>query len=54
MIGLPATTRIHVAVAPADLRLGYDGLARLARDVLKQDPLSGHLFVFSDRRRDRI
>ena len=54
MIGLPATTRIHVAVAPADLRLGYDGLARLARDVLEQDPLSGHLFVFSNRRRDRI
>ena len=54
MIGLPATLRIFVAVAPTDLRLGYDGLSRLARDVLEQDPLSGHLFVFSNRRRNRI
>lgn len=54
MIGVPATLRIFVAVAPTDLRLGYDGLARLARDVLEQDPLSGHLFVFSNRRRNRI
>ncbi|MFO0952965.1 MAG: IS66 family insertion sequence element accessory protein TnpB [Isosphaeraceae bacterium] len=54
MIGLPAALRVFVAVAPTDLRLGYDGLSRLARDVLEQDPLSGHLFVFSNRRRDRI
>ena len=54
MIGLPATLRIFVAVAPTDHRLGYDGLSRLARDVLEQDPLSGHLFVFSNRRRNRI
>lgn len=54
MISLPATCRIFVAVQPTDLRLGYDGLMRLARDVLEQDPLSGHLFVFANRRRNRI
>lgn len=54
MIGLPATVRVFVAVAPADLRKGYDGLSQLARDALREDPLSGHLFVFSNRRRDRI
>jgi transposase len=54
VIGVPATLRIFVAVAPTDLRLGYDGLSRLARDVLEQDPLSGHLFVFSNRRRNRV
>jgi transposase len=54
VIGLPPTLRVFVAVAPADLRLGYDGLSRLAREVLEQDPLSGHLFVFSNRRRNRI
>jgi len=54
VIGLPATVRVFVAVAPADLRKGYDGLSQLARDALREDPLSGHLFVFSNRRRDRI
>ena len=36
MIGLPATVRVFVAVEPADLRKGYDGLARLARDVMSK------------------
>ncbi|HEX3361004.1 MAG TPA: IS66 family insertion sequence element accessory protein TnpB [Solirubrobacterales bacterium] len=54
MIGLPATVRVFVAVAPADLRKGYDGLSQLARDSIKEDPLSGHLFVFANRKRDRI
>ena len=54
MISLPATVRIFVAVVPIDFRNGFDGLAQLTRDVIKQDPLSGHLFVFSNRRRDRV
>jgi transposase len=54
MIGWPATVRIFVAVAPADLRKGFDGLAQLARETIAQDPLSGHLFVFANRRRDRL
>ena len=51
MFGMPATVRDFVAVPPADLRKGYDGLAR---DAVGEDPLSGHLFVFANRRRDRI
>jgi hypothetical protein len=54
MFGMPATVRVFVAVPPADLREGYDGLARIARDAIGEDPLSGHLFVFANRRRDRI
>ena len=54
MIGLPPTLRVHVATAPVDLRKSYDGLAQVARDALGQDPLSGHLLVFANRRRDRI
>lgn len=54
MIGLPATIRVFVAAGASDLRRGFDGLAQLARDQLQQDPLSGHLFVFSNRRRDRV
>ena len=54
MVTLPASVRVFVAVAPVDFRKGFDGLAQLAREVIEQDPLSGHLFVFSNRRRDRV
>ena len=45
MIGLPPTLRVYVAAAPVDLRKSYDGLAQVAREVLEQDPLSGHLLM---------
>jgi transposase len=54
VIGLPAAIRVFVAAGASDLRRGFDGLARLARDVIEEDPLSGHLFVFANRRRDRV
>jgi transposase len=54
VIRIPAVIRVFVAVEPTDLRRGVDGLAHLARDHLDADPLSGHLFVFANRRRDRI
>ena len=54
MIGLPPTLRIHVATASVNLDKSYDGLAKVIRDALGQDPLSGHLLVFANRRRDRI
>jgi transposase len=54
VLSLLGNARVFVAVPPADLRKGYDGLARLARDVIAQDPLSGHLFVFANRKHNRI
>ena len=54
MMGLWPTTAIFLATAPTDLRKAYDGLAVLVRQSLGQDPLSGSLFVFCNRRRDRI
>jgi transposase len=54
MLSLPATVRVFVAVAPADLRKGFDGLAQITRETIAQDPLSGHFFVFANRRRDRV
>jgi transposase len=54
MITLPASVKVHVCVAPTDMRKGFDGLCGLAEHVLKQDPLSGHLFVFRNRSRDRL
>ena len=54
MFTLPSSVRIYVASAPTDLRRGFDGLSALTRSVIGADPMSGHLFVFLNRRRDRI
>ena len=54
MINFPPTVRIFLAAQPADMRRGFDGLAALTTQVIGQDPLSGHLFVFRNRRGDRL
>ena len=54
MIPVPASTRVWLAAGVTDLRKGFNGLAALAQDVLKQDPFSGHLFVFRGRRGDLL
>jgi transposase len=54
MLSLPPSVRILLAREPADMRKGFDGLAHLVQSVLLEDPLSGHLFVFRNRRGDRI
>ncbi len=50
MIALTAQMRIWVAVEPADFRRGIDGLARVVRDQLSNDPFSGAVFVFRNRK----
>ena len=54
MIGLPAGTRVWLAVGMTDMRKGFDGLASIAQSALAQDPFSGHVFVFRGRRGDII
>jgi transposase len=54
MFGLSPAVRVYLATEPADMRKSFDGLAALAQGVLGLDPLSGHLFVFANRRRDRL
>jgi len=54
VLTLPPTVRVFLAIEPADMRRSLDGLAALTREVLKHDPLSGHLFVFRNRRSDRV
>lgn len=54
MLTLPSSVRIYVAAEPTDLRRGFDGLAAATRSVIGQSPLSGHLFVFLNRRRNRV
>jgi transposase len=53
MLTLPPSVRVFLATAPVDLRCGFDGLAALVRGTFGEDPLSGHLFVFRNRRGDR-
>ena len=48
------TVRIYLCTTPADMRKGFDSLAALVREHLGHDPLSGHLFLFVGRDRDRI
>lgn len=54
MIALPAQIRVFLYRLPTDMRKTFHGLVALTESALKQDPLSGSLFVFLNRRRDRI
>lgn len=54
MLSLPPSVRVFVALEPADMRCGFDGLSARVRRVPDADPMSGHLYVFWNRRRDRV
>lgn len=54
MLSLSSTTRVFLATGPTDMRKGFDGLFALVENVIREDPFSGHLFVFRNRRRDRL
>lgn len=54
MLSLPASVRVFVCLETVDMRRSFDALAAMAEQVLGQDPLSGHLFVFGSRRGDRV
>ena len=54
MFGLGPATKIYIALDAIDMRKGFDGLYGLVRDHLRQDPLSGHLFLFINRPHTRL
>jgi len=54
MLGMGAATRIFVATGNTDMRLGFQGLYALVIGRLQQNPRSGHLFLFANKRRDRM
>lgn len=54
MLTLPASVRIYIAAEAVDLRRGFDGLAAATRSLIGESPLSGHVFVFLNRRKNRI
>lgn len=53
MLNFLSSTRVFLAAGATDLRKSFDTLGGAVRDVLAQDPLSGHLFAFTNRRRER-
>lgn len=54
MIHLPASVRVYPATTPCDMRRSFDGLHALVNAVMRLDAFAGHLFVFANRRRDRV
>lgn len=54
MIGFQPGTKIWLAAGKTDMRKGFDGLAAVAQNILREDPLSGHIFAFRGRMGDRI
>jgi len=54
MLSLSPATRIFVAIAPVDMRRSFNGLYAHVQTVLSQDPLSGHLFIFTNKLKNRI
>ena len=46
--------RVYLAPGATDMRKSFDGLAAATRQVIRKDPLSGHVFVFCNRRRHLI
>lgn len=54
MILLPRAVRVYVATQPTNLHLSFDGLSNLVRGVWRRDPLTGHLFIFLNRRRNQV
>ena len=54
MLSISRTTRVFLATEPTDMRKGFDGLFLMVEGVIEEDPFSGHLFVFRNRRRDRL
>jgi transposase len=54
MLNLTAGMRIYLAASPVDMRRSFDGLSAVILEVLQNDPLEGHLFVFRGKGGDKI
>jgi transposase len=54
MIGFPAAVRVHLALEPHDMRKSCNGLAALASAIVARGLEGSALFVFSNKRRNRL
>jgi len=54
MLAFPSAIKIHLAVAPVDMRKQFNGLWFQAQNALKVDPREGAVFAFANKKRDRV
>ena len=54
MLALPASVRVFVASKPINMHFSFDKLAGIVRDHLGQEPMNGHLYVFFNKRADKV
>lgn len=54
MLSLSARTRVYLAPGATDMRKSFDTLCGVVREILKEEPLTGHLFAFTNRARTRL
>lgn len=54
MLSWPASVRVFAARERVDFRKGFDGLCAIVREHFREDPLSGHLYLFFNRRGNRV
>jgi transposase len=54
VLSFSTATRIYLVAGVTDMRKSYNGLAAIVEHHLVQDPLSGHVYIFCNRRRDRV
>lgn len=54
MLSLPSQTKIYLHTGVTDMRKGFSGLSAIVRDQFQSDPTDGSLFIFINRRRDRM
>ena len=54
MLSLPPAVRVFLCAQPADMRRSFDGLAMMVEHFMRRNPLSGHLFVFRNKRGDKV
>lgn len=54
MLSIPPSISLYLYNAPTDMRKGFDGLSGIVREQFQADPLDGSLYLFINRRRDRL
>jgi len=54
MIHLPASVRVYLCASACDMRKSFDGLHAVVTQAMELDALAGHLFVFANRRQNRV